>query len=876
MERAWRRSDTAQCLLILACVQTFALCAEPAPDQGNGEATPPPDATAKTSTGEAEAAPAAVTVELAETPHEAFSHRRPVQPSGTPQPGDPEYPRVLPSDGDDISLSGGTDRRRIAIHRVLPFDPEYDRRWPSDPGTTVAQVSPANRPPVRSNIPPRFVLGEGPDEGDAVDWFEEPEPETPQPAAPVAVARAEPRKLPENLDPRTRQRLEEVQAELQRRRQNPNRNAQDLLAEEVASLQKKGVDIDQAGEEPTASRALSAIRGNKPLAEIVGLILDTETRMPMPARVRIVDATNLSAEARLQDVGFWCNGRFRVTVVAGDVKVEVSAGRFCTTFSKNITIPAGTSTPLEITLLRPKYLRFEQEGWYQADLDWAVRTRRGEQRLWTGSPPDMSDALLVARAEGLHIVGIGLPEPRSDLAVQTATEVLAENEACAKQGLLVLSNFPGPRHSFCGCALGVGVTDWGGIPRYMGDPRQPLMDCMDALRQGGGLTLFSELRGGRAVNVRSQLAGYFQRLRDYGYFEDSDTTSLLYAPAELPYDTVAGPMYDALAFDGSEAAEAIWFNLLNQGYPIPIVGAEGSSLEAGRPPFGQTFVKTSDPLTRENVLKACREGRSMVSFGPVVFADVVERARGPGDRLPSDGRQLSLRIRCFASLTESASMECFDILRNGEVVYHEKCEQGMTELYDFRFPLNEKRDAWYVVRLTEVLQKPTVTRRQAWTNPIFFDTQSRQKPKPAQSRVHGTMRRVGGAPLAGTITVLEPGEPDRECRVGLDGRFDLQMRSAGTLVFAAPGYEPNAWKPIQHPKVQRALGAIQTERNGMARRQLVRPTIFSEWRYLLADLDAEVEMRPRPAASTGKANPPDRPATGAPNIPPTPGTRPGP
>lgn len=314
------------------------------------------------------------------------------------------------------------------------------------------------------------------------------------------------------------------------------------------------------------------------------------------------------------------------------------------------------------------------------------------------------------------------------------------------------------------------------------------------------------------------------------------------------------PCMTRWASTGSEAAEAIWFNLLNQGYSVPIVGAEGGSLEAGRPPFGQTFVKLSAPLTRENVLQACREGRSMVSFGPVVFVDVVERARGPGDRLPAEGRPLSLRIRAFSSLSESASLESFDILRNGEVAHHETCEQGMTELYDFRFPLTEKRDAWYVVRITEVLQKPTVARRHAWTNPIYFDTQGRPKPKPASSRIHGTLRRTGGAPLAGSITVLEPGEPDRECPVGVDGRFDLQMRSAGTLIFAAPGFDPAAWKPLQHPKVQRALGAIQTERDGMARRQLVRPTLFSEWRYMLADLDTDIELSPRaaPGARDGK------------------------
>lgn len=801
------RRAAAHTLLILACIPFAATCA--------GSAEEP-----------------ATTIELTETPYEEFMARRPVAPSGTPRPGDPEYPRVFPPDGEETP-AGGVGHRRHAPPPARSGDPEYPRHWPDDGAALLVQDPSIGRLAGRQSVlPPRFVLGEGPDKGDTADWTDESDL---PPAAALTPAQGEPG-------------VEELQTEPQPHRQNPKRSAQELLAAEAeAHVRKKGIDLTRS-EELAAHSTLSALRGNRPLTEINGTVIDAETNEPVPARVRIVDATHTPAEARLPNVGFWCNGRFRVPVVAGNVLVEVSAGRFSTIYSNNIMVSAGASTSIEIPLLRPRFLRFEREGWYLADLDWAVRARRGEQLLWTGTPPELSDAALAARAEGVQIVGIGLPESRTDLAVRSPEKILAENATYGLQGLLVMTNFPGPRHSFCGSVMGIGVTEWEGIPRYMGDPRQPLSDCLDALRQGGGLTLFGELRGGRAVKVRTQLAGYFERLRRQGFFEDGDTTALLYAPAELPCATVTGPAYDALAFDGSDAAEGIWFNLLNQGYTIPIVGSEGGSLESGRPPFGQTLVRVPDQLTREAVLKSCREGRSMVSFGPVVFADVTERARGPGDRLPADGRQLSIRVRGFSSLTPGASLEGFDIIRNGEVILHEKCEQGMTELYDFRFPLTEKRDAWYVVRMTEVLHKPNVSRRRAWTNPIYFDTPSRPKPEPARTRVHGTLRRAGGAPLAGSISVIEPGEPDREYPIGLDGRFDLHLRSCGTLVFGAPGFDPVAWKPIQHPNVQRALGAIQTERGGLMRRQLVRPTLFSEWRYLLAELSTDIELSPRAAS----------------------------
>jgi len=105
------------------------------------------------------------------------------------------------------------------------------------------------------------------------------------------------------------------------------------------------------------------------------------------------------------------------------------------------------------------------------------------------------------------------------------------------------------------------------------------------------------------------------------------------------------------------------------------------------------------------------------------------------------------------------------------------------------------------------------------------------------------------------LTILEPGQPDREIQIGVKGRFDLHMLSSGTLVFAAPDYEPSAWKPFQHPKVQSALGAIHTERTGLARRQLARSTIFSEWRFVLADLQTDVHLAPLREPTMDKPTP---------------------
>ena len=808
----------------------------PLPGEGarDGEATPSADGPEQ---------PAGASVELIPTPHEVYLARRPVKPSGTPRPGDPEFPRVFPDDDTEPPLIK-TGVQRPALPPG-PGDPEFERHWP-DEGPNLAWVSRSasarRAPPLL--LPTRFVLGEGPDEGDRVEWVVEPEPE-PEPTV-VQTTETKPTrstvdlsKLPKGVDARTLERLKGVQEHLEKLEEIQRRRAeaQKRLRTETKPLLPDGADDGQVQRRDAALLRIL----DKPLGEISGRVVDYETKRLIPARVRIVDETGVPAESRIPDLGFWCNGLFRVPVVAGNVRVEVTAGRFTTFFSQEVVVQAGVATPLEIPLLRPKVVRFDREGWYLADLDWAVHARRGEQRLWTGTAPTTADAVLASRAEGVQIVGLGL----SGREQGSSKEILDGLKFFDRQGIRLLANFPGPQHSCCGSIIGVGLREWGGLPRYLGDPRRSLIDYLEAMRQAGGLTLFTELSGRRAVNPRTALRGYFERLQGYGFFDKRDKTAMLYAPAELPYATVAGPMYDVLAFDGSSATEAIWFNLLNQGYAIPAIGSQAGSLEGGRAPFGQTFVKVRDErVTRESIQKACREGRSVVSFGPAVFVEVMERSRGPGDRLPANGRTLTLLVRAFSSLEKGASLEGFQILRNGVPVHTEKCENGMTELHDFRFPLTERRDAWYVVKLTEVIGKGQRTRRTAWTNPIYFETRSRLKPKPARSRVYGTMRHVRGAPLAGLVTILEPGKPDRELKVGVNGRFDLHMLSAGTLVFSAPDCEPYAWKPLQHAKVQRALGAIHTERKGPARRQLARSTVFSEWRYVLANLQTDVHLAP--------------------------------
>lgn len=762
-----------------------------------------------------------------------------------PLAGDPELPRAWPADENGLPAPLALRIRRSGPR---PGDPELPRvGWPADEAVPVSPVRHAALPGAPADEP-RFVIGEGLDEPDAL-----PVPAQPvRRATAVKGAQAHERrtplkpdgkeKLPADPEERFKDLLTKVHAqkeEWERRREESETRAQ---AREKA--RPDGANAEEAdwvrSRSPRAAEALKAFFENRPLGVLQGRILDPETRLPVPARVRVVDDSDTAASARIPDLGFWCDGTFSTPVLAGKVRVEIGGDRFRPTFVKGVDVRAGTATVVEALLGRPRILDFSRTGWYAADLDLALRAPRGSLPLWTGPPPELEDAALAARAEGVQVLGLVLP---ADGERNTLPEAgLPEELARCSRGVLLLPVFPGPQHAFCGSAQGVGMRTWAGLPVCLSDPRQGLRDAFEQIRECGGLAVYAELAGRRSIVPARDVLPVFPRLSKDGFLLPSDASALLYAPAELPFASVAGPAYDALAFDGSEAAQALWFNLLDEGYAVPALGSGGGSLEGGQAPFARTFVRLDGPVTAEGVVEACRKGRSMVSFGPAVFAEILERGKGPGERVPADGRPLTLVLRAFASMTVGARLEAVEIVRNGQVVHREQCAEGLTQLQDFRYPLTERQDAWYVVRASERVGKDGARQRRAWTNPLYFDTPGRTPPAPAVTRLRGTLRRAGGTPLSGTLVVLEPGQERREARIGADGCFDVKLSAAGAAIFVAPGCEPVVRRPFESPRVQKALGALVAERNGTLREQLARRATFGLWRLLLSEWDGDVEL----------------------------------
>ena len=587
----------------------------------------------------------------------------------------------------------------------------------------------------------------------------------------------------------------------------------------------------------TAARVINALENRQGLSRINGVILDEATRLPVSACVKVTDQTDTAAQGTLPG-GFWCDGSFSTPVTSGTVSIEVSKGRFYPRYMHTIPeVLPETIVPFSVTVGRQKAWDFAAQGWYLADLDIGLRAEHHENPVWLGTGPELEDLIQAARAEDVHILGVPIPSK-----VGNEIQDLEHCNGASDDNLLLLPVFRGPRHIFHGCALGLGVTSCRDLRQEMNAPEIPLFDSFEEIHACGGLAIFTQLKGWSDSDLQSQLFPLFPALKESNYYGRSNGSARLYSASELVYDTLIGPTYDALAFDGSELAERLWFNLLNNGYTIPIVGAVGGSLEAGRVPSGQTFIHLDSKPTRDNVLRAVKQGHTSISFGPAVFCKILERNADIGSILKVDGRDLTLQVQAFATQAPGAQLDRIEIIRNGVLFTTQRPGEGET-MSELRVPIRESSAAWYVVRVSESQRKGGKVHQtgKAWSNPIYFKNTNYVAPTNARSIIKGVLH-AGLSPVKGTVTAFAPGELVRQISTNNEGRFKIEVSAAGTLVFEAQNCVPVAKRVIEHPKIQQAFGSFQLLSGDQLLAYFSQPELFARWRLFLSELELDVTL----------------------------------
>jgi hypothetical protein len=188
-------------------------------------------------------------------------------------------------------------------------------------------------------------------------------------------------------------------------------------------------------------------------------------------------------------------------------------------------------------------------------------------------------------------------------------------------------------------------------------------------------------------------------------------------------------------------------------------------------------------------------------------------------------------------------LDRIEIIRNGQVIHTQMATEGETQINNFGWNIGETTTAWYVVRVTERRNTAGAPQKggMAWSSPIYFRGIGYAAPTPALSKISGILR-LGLTPVKGTVTSVVPGKPYKTVATGPDGRFEISVETSGALLFEAPGCEPVALRVSEHPKIQKALGALSALSQAEFLEQLAKNTMCPSWRLLVSELEWNVTL----------------------------------
>jgi len=610
-----------------------------------------------------------------------------------------------------------------------------------------------------------------------------------------------------------------------------------------------GREGGRKGPSPEAERLLKMLRSGKEISGVVeGRILDAATGKPVAGRVAVKDAFGMIADDVARGLGFWADGRFRVRVIAGPVSVQVTGGPRRTGWRGFVAVKPGGTARVEARLRPAQYLNFGPSGWIGCDLRYSVG-RAGRVR----TKANMALAALAARAEGLDAVFLVRPwraQARSYLKSGRDVTPAALSARCRALSTSTTSIHWGYERTGAepfGRVLGLGLTDWRRIDRYSTRLGYPNSLACGEIRRQGGVAIYTDLTVAEPIEMRrwprdqwgSERAAYYKAAGiAYGRMA-----------SELPFDTVAGPLYDAVALSGSEADERVWFRLLNEGYRVTAVGGGGGggggeggggggSLESGDPPRETTLLRVGDDRSERGILEAIRKGRAIVTTGPYVFISVGDV--GPGGSVEITGGSHTARVAAFSAGMPGAPLARVDLIRNGKVVLTERASQGQSRL-SMQLPFREDAAAWYVARVTD--------RRgaKAWTNPVYFVHRGGGGAKqPLRTRLSGTVvDSATGKPLAGTIRVYAPDGTVVEKREFEGGELALTVPASAGVHISSPGYEPQRRLIFFASGAGEQVKAIHTDRTGRRAAELERAATYARAREACASANIAVHLRRR-------------------------------
>jgi hypothetical protein len=190
------------------------------------------------------------------------------------------------------------------------------------------------------------------------------------------------------------------------------------------------------------------------------------------------------------------------------------------------------------------------------------------------------------------------------------------------------------------------------------------------------------------------------------------------ACAYLPFGLLSGRIWDAMVVMGYDTDhyfyQNLWFHVLNEGYRMPAVAElDGGYGEGNKFPYGsiRVYYQAGDRLSPENAASALRRGRTFVTSGPVILADIDGFIQF-GDLIRADASSHTLHVDAYASGNREDYLSYVIVFRNGKIHHLWDLRNQKPRFARKSLQIFETEDAWYAVKAYG---------KKAWKNPENLD-----------------------------------------------------------------------------------------------------------------------------------------------------------
>jgi hypothetical protein len=493
-------------------------------------------------------------------------------------------------------------------------------------------------------------------------------------------------------------------------------------------------------------------------------VTDAATGKPTPCRIRITDAEGIyyAPFGRLADFGIaptvfvggnlqissfadvgpkvsekhaYIDGGCEIALPPGLIDVAISKGSEYTPLRQQVQLAAGK---LALRFVLERWSDIRRNAWYSGDI--RVHFMTPSAAVLDGAGEDLSVVNVLARITALPSIGFAnlLDFSGKQPALERDGTVVVVNtyNTHPRLGSLALLN----------CHRVVYPLGFGASPLGVPFENWTLSDWCDQCHRKHGLVVWSA-------------TGFPAVIREYG---------------EALADLILGKIdaFEVERFDCHDQNPwpEIWYELLNTGFRVPLVG--GSGKDSNSVPVGRvrTYARLQpdQPFTYTNWIEAIRAGRTVATNGPLLT--MTANGEDPGATIQIAAGQ------CVRVLAEASCIEPFEHLEvvvNGAVVA-EQSASGSPATARIEAEIEVPEGGWVAARCHGKGWLPDSSLGQrvaAHTSPIYVRVDGRWAP------VDGDAARRLLSYLSGTLAWAETqgryqndAQRKRLCQVFIDAK----------------------------------------------------------------------------------------------------------